>query len=105
MHFSTSAIRPALLVAAVPSALMIGTPSLRAQQVAGGDFDICDYCGDLVANTMHLRGRPGFGTNLGVFVLINAADGTQDVDRDGFTPGVNFTHLFVNTVTDFVNVA
>ncbi|HEY4672087.1 MAG TPA: hypothetical protein VIG78_08480, partial [Gemmatimonadaceae bacterium] len=69
MHSSTSAIRRALIVAAVPSALMIGTPSLRAQQVVGGDFDICDYCGDLVANTLHLRGRPGFGTNLGSFVL------------------------------------
>jgi hypothetical protein len=105
MHSSTSAIRRALLVAAVPSALMIGTPSLRAQQVVGGDFDICDYCGDLVANTLHLRGRPGFGTNLGSFVLINAANDAQDVDRDGWTAGVDFTHLYVQQVSDFVNVS
>jgi len=76
-----------------------------AQQVAGGDFDICDYCGSLVANTMHLVGRPGFGTNLGQFVLINAANDAQDVDHDGWTAGVNFTNLYVQQVTDFVNPA
>ena len=76
-----------------------------AQTVAGGDFDICDYCGSLSANTMHLRGRPGFGTNLGQFVLINAANDAQDVDRDGWTAGVNFTNLFIQQVTDFINVA
>jgi hypothetical protein len=76
-----------------------------AQQVQGGDFDICDYCGSLVANTMHLVGRPGFGTNLGQFVLINAANDAQDVDHDGWTPGVNFTHLYVQQVTDFTNTA
>jgi hypothetical protein len=76
-----------------------------AQQVQGGDFDICDYCGSLDANTMHLVGRPGFGTNLGQFVLVNAADVSQDVDHDGFTPGVNFTHLYIQQVTDFQNVA
>jgi hypothetical protein len=54
---------------------------------------------------MHLRGRPGFGTNLGQFVLINAANDAQDVDRDGWTAGVNFTNLFVQQVTDFINVA
>ena len=77
----------------------------QAQQVPGGDFDICDYCGSLVANTMHLVGRPGFGTNLGQFVLINANDISQDVDHDGYTPGVNFTHLYVQQVTDFQNTA
>jgi hypothetical protein len=90
-----------LLFALVPAA-----PRLAgAQQVAGGDFDICDYCGSLSANTMHLRGRAGFGTNLGQFVLINAANDAQDVDRDGWTAGVNFTNLFVQQVTDFTNVA
>ena len=79
--------------------------SVTAQQVAGGDFDICDYCGSLVANTMHLRGRPGFGTNLGQFVLINAANDAQDVDRDGWASGVNFTNLFVQQVSDFINAA
>ena len=78
---------------------------ITAQQVAGGDFDICDYCGSLSANTMHLRGRPGFGTNLGQFVLINAANDAQDVDRDGWTAGVNFTNLFIQQVTDFINVS
>ena len=110
MHSCTSATRHALiratrLVALIVACLMSWTHAARAQQVAGGDFDICDYCGDLVANTMHLRGRPGFGTNLGTFVLVNAADISQDVDKDGYTPGVNFTHLFVQQVTDFVNVA
>jgi len=85
----------------VPAISRVGA----AQQVAGGDFDICDYCGSLVANTMHLVGRPGFGTNLGQFVLINAADESQDVDHDGFTPGVNFTHLYVQQVSDFINQA
>src|SRR3954466_10844106 len=110
MHFRTLATRrapspAALLVSMILACGLLWPAQARAQQVAGGDFDICDFCGDLVANTMHLRGRPGFGTNLGVFVLVNAADGTQDVDKDGFTPGVNFTHLYVQTVTDFVNVA
>jgi hypothetical protein len=87
-------------------ALVSAAPRLgSAQQVPGGDFDICDYCGSLVANTMHLVGRPGFGTNLGQFVLINAANDAQDVDHDGWTAGVNFTNLFVQQVTDFVNVA
>ena len=54
---------------------------------------------------MHLRGRAGFGTNLGTFVLINAANDAQDVDRDGWTSGVNFTNLYVQGVNDFVNVA
>jgi hypothetical protein len=85
---------------------LASVPSLASgQQVAGGDFDICDYCGSLTANTMHLVGRPGFGTNLGNFVLINAANDAQDVDRDGWTAGVNFTTLFVQQVTDFINVA
>lgn len=78
---------------------------ISAQQVTGGDFDICDYCGSLSANTMHLRGRPGFGTNLGQFVLINAANDAQDVDRDGWTAGVDFTNLFIQQVTDFINVS
>lgn len=75
------------------------------QQVIGGDFDICDYCGSLSANTMHLRGRPGFGTNLGTFVLINSANDAQDVDRDGWTAGIDFTNLYVQQITDFANVA
>ena len=82
-----------------------GASRLAAQVVAGGDFDICDYCGTLSANTMHLRGRPGFGTNSGTFVLINAANDAQDVDRDGYTSGIDFTNLYLQQVTDFVNVA
>lgn len=76
-----------------------------AQQVVGGDFDICDFCGDLSANTMRLRGRPGFGTNQGVFVLVNSANDPQDVDKDGFTPGVDFTHLFIQQVSDLQSAA
>jgi hypothetical protein len=76
-----------------------------AQQVTGGDFDICDYCGTLRGNTAFLIGRAGFGTNIGVFVLVNAASVDQDVDQDGFTPGVDFTDLVVSDTTNFVNVA
>ena len=111
MRFQLSDHRPRvgvarLLTLLLTFALIPAAPARSsAQQVAGGDFDICDYCGSLSANTMHLRGRPGFGTNLGQFVLINAANDAQDVDRDGWTSGVNFTNLFVQQVTDFINVA
>ena len=111
MRFQLSDHRPRvgvarLLTLLLTFALIPAAPARSsAQQVAGGDFDICDYCGSLSANTMHLRGRPGFGTNLGQFVLINAANDAEDVDRDGWTAGVNFTNLFVQQVTDFINVA
>ncbi|HEY2374964.1 MAG TPA: hypothetical protein VGH98_03220 [Gemmatimonadaceae bacterium] len=106
-HRTTPHTRAARLLALVLALAMIpAVPRVtRAQQVAGGDFDICDYCGSLVANTMHLVGRPGFGTNLGQFVLINGANDAQDVDRDGWTAGVNFTNLYVQQVTDFTNPA
>lgn len=85
--------------------LSIGAPSTaRAQLVAGGDFDICDYCGDVVRNTLFLRGRSGFGTNVGTFVIINSASAEQDVDNDGFTPGVDFQNLHFQQITDFRNV-
>ena len=111
MRFQLSDHRPRvgvaqLLTLLLTFALIPAAPARSsAQQVAGGDFDICDYCGSLSANTMHLRGRPGFGTNLGQFVLINAANDAQDVDRDGWTSGVDFTNLYIQQVTDFVNVA
>jgi hypothetical protein len=73
--------------------------------VTGGDFDICDFCGGLSGNTMRLRGRSNFGTNQNTFVLINAANDAQDVDRDGWTVGVHFTGLFIANVDDFQNVA
>ena len=111
MTFQSSDHRPRVTVARLLTLLLTlaiipATPGrVTAQQVAGGDFDICDYCGSLSANTMHLRGRPGFGTNLGQFVLINAANDAQDVDRDGWTAGVDFTNLFIQQVTDFINVS
>lgn len=111
MTFQSSDHRPRVTVARLLTLLLTlaiipAAPGrVTAQQVAGGDFDICDYCGSLSANTMHLRGRPGFGTNLGQFVLINAANDAQDVDRDGWTAGVDFTNLFVQQVTDFINVS
>lgn len=77
----------------------------RAQSVIGGDFDICDFCGTLSGNTARLTGRVGFGTTRGEFVLINAASSEQDVDRDGFTAGVDFTNLFVSDTLDFQNVS
>jgi hypothetical protein len=75
----------------------------RAQAVAGGDFDICDYCGSLRGNKAFIRGRPGFGTDRAVFVLVNAATVEQDVDNDGFTAGVNFNNLVVIDTANFVN--
>jgi hypothetical protein len=80
-------------------------PGTAAQTVTGGDFDICDFCGNLSANVMRLRGRAHFGTEQGTFVLINGANDAQDVDRDGWTSGVNFTGLFIANVDDFQNVA
>jgi hypothetical protein len=77
----------------------------RAQAVPGGDFDICDYCGSLRGNKAFIRGRPGFGTDRAVFVLVNAATVEQDVDHDGFTAGVNFNNLVVLDTTNFVNTA
>lgn len=87
--------------AAVPSRLAAQTPAT----VTGGDFDICDACANVTGNVLHLRGRTGFGTSLGTFTLVNAANDAQDVDHDGYTPGVDFTNLYLQQVTDFVNVA
>ena len=77
----------------------------EAQVVVGGDFDICDYCGTLRGNTAFVRGRVGFGTDRGRFVLINAATESEDVDNDGYTPGVNFFNLAVTDTSDFINAA
>ncbi len=78
-----------------------------AQVVVGGDFDICDYCGTLRGNTAFLTGRASFGTNRGVFILVNAVDAANDVDHDGYTPppGVSFNNLAVVDTQDFVNLA
>lgn len=91
---------------AVGALPLIAAPSVaRAQVVVGGDFDINDNGGTVIGNRARLVGRAGFGTNRGTFVLVNAVDATQDVDRDGFTAGVDFTNLVVSDTTDFVNVA
>ncbi len=92
-------------IAMVALLLAGGAGEVRAQVVQGGDFDICDYCGNLRSNTMFLRGREGFGTNAQSFVLINAANGDQDVDRDGFAAGIDFRNLVIGQVSPFVNVA
>lgn len=76
-----------------------------AQIVVGGDFDICDYCGTLRSNTAFISGRVGFGTDRGRFVLMNAQNESQDVDNDGYTPGVNFFNLAVTDTSDFTNIA
>jgi hypothetical protein len=93
------------LLVAIGCSLSIMSASSEAQVVAGGDFDICDFCGSLVGNTARLQGRPGFGTNNGLFVLVNAATDPQDLDRDGYTPNVDFTNLVVSDTSDFINVA
>ena len=91
---------------AVGALPLVAAPSVaRAQVVVGGDFDIDDNGGTVTGNRARLVGRAGFGTNRGTFVLVNAVDATQDVDRDGFTAGVDFTNLVVSDTTDFVNVA
>ena len=96
--------RVTLLAAALVATALPST--LRAQTlVPGGDFDIADNLGNVVGNRVHLTGRVGFGTNRGTFVLVNAAAPTEDVDHDGYTPGVDFQNLVVVDTTDFVNEA
>ncbi len=92
--------------AALALAMLLALP-LRgeAQVVAGGDFDICDNLGTLTGNTARLTGRSSFGTNRGIFVMVNAATIEQDCDNDGYTAGVNFSNLTVTDTTDFVNIA
>jgi hypothetical protein len=94
----------AMVFATLMLALTVASPA-PAQVVVGGDFDICDFCASAQGNRVHLIGRPGFGTNRGTFDIINAATSDQDVDRDGYTPGVNFMALVVSDTTDFVNLA
>jgi hypothetical protein len=93
------------LVSALLAVAALAPAPARAQAVPGGDFDICDYCGSLRSNKAFIRGRPGFGTDRAVFVLVNAAVVEQDVDHDGFTAGVNFTNLIVSDTTNFTNTA
>jgi hypothetical protein len=38
-------------------------------------------------------------------VLVNAATVEQDVDQDGYTPGVNFRNLVVDDTSDFVSLS
>lgn len=92
------------LLAALLVGLAVSPVPSAAQVVSGGDFDICDYCGSLRGNRAIIRGRPGFGTERAVFVLVNASIPEQDVDNDGYTPGVNFTNLIVSDTTNFVNI-
>lgn len=81
---------------------------LAAQVVANGDFDICDYCGNVSANTVRLVGRAGFGTNGATIHIVNGATAEQDVDNDGYTPrppDIDFEKLFIVDTGDFVNQA
>ena len=95
-----------LLGIAATALSIVATPgSASAQVVTGGDFDIDDNAGTVIGNRIRLVGRAGFGTNRGTFVLVNAAQESQDVDRDGYTPGIDFTSLAVTDTGDFVNVA
>jgi hypothetical protein len=109
MKLTTNALHrrlsPARAIAMVAVLLAGMAGDARAQVVQGGDFDICDYCGNLRSNTMFLRGREGFGTNNQAFVLVNAATADADVDRDGFASGIDFRNLIIAQVSPFVNVA
>lgn len=94
--------------ALLSAAMLVGGGSwttAAGQVVPNGDFDICDDCKSVVGNRVHLVGRAGFGTNRGTFDLVNAATSDQDVDRDGYTPGVNFNGLVVSDTTDFVSLS
>jgi hypothetical protein len=81
-----------------------GATSASAQVVTGGDFDISDNTGTLRGNTARIQGRAGFGTNEGIFVLVNASSVEQDVDNDGFTAGIDFTALFIADTNSFLNI-
>jgi hypothetical protein len=98
-------LRPILLASLVAAVGVLTPVAGRAQVITGGDFDICDFCGSLRSNTMFLRGRAGFGTNFGEFVLWNGPTAEYDVDGDGFDPaGIDFTDLIVAQISPFVNV-
>jgi hypothetical protein len=75
-----------------------------AQLVTNGDFDICDFCESLEGNKVRVTGRAGFGTNRAIVRLINAATEEEDVDEDGYAPGIVFNNLRVSDTTDFINV-
>lgn len=105
MRLTNSRHRLVGLAAALLAGLALAPLDAHAQVVVGGDFDINDNAGTLRGNTAFIRGRGGFGTERGTFVLNNAANDAQDVDRDGYTPGVNFTNLYVQDTSDFINVA
>ena len=101
--------RALLAVATLLAALPLAPGEASAQALTVGDFDICDYCGNLVGNTARIRGRAGFGSQRAQFVLVNGATDAQDVDRDGYDAravgATNFTNLIVSDTTDFVNVS
>ncbi len=92
--------RSALIAIAV---LLSSAGALKAQVVVGGDFDICDFCGNVDANTIRLVGRSGFGPDRATMHLVNAAIAEQDVDNDGYTAGIDFDRLFIVDTIDFVN--
>ena len=66
-----------------------------------------DFCGTLRGNTAFLTGRAGFGTDRGIFVMVNAIEQSGNVDHDGYTPapGVAFNNLAVVDTQDFINLA
>ncbi len=99
------AVRRGFSLLALISGLAALALPVRAQTVPGGDFDICDFCGNLNGNVMHLVGRSGFGTVRGTFVLVNGANSDQDIDKDGYTVGVDFNNLVIRDTADFVNVS
>lgn len=103
-----SRYRLPLRTLALAIGVAVAAPAVARAQgtiVPGGDFDIGDNLGTLRGNTAFLTGRSGFGTDRGTFVLVNANNAAQDVDADGYTPGVNFTHLVVSDTTSLIDVA
>jgi hypothetical protein len=90
----------ALMLLAAP----LWVARVAAQVVPNGDFDICDYCESLEGNKVRVTGRAGFGTNRAIVRLINAAVEEDDVDQDGYAPGIDFNNLRVSDTTDFISV-
>lgn len=87
--------------------LTASASAAHAQLTVACDFDIADNLGrNTSANTIRLVGRPGKGTNLGSFYIVNGNTPESDLDKDGYAPaGCNYNNIYVERVTPLVNLA
>jgi hypothetical protein len=82
---------------------MIARPA-AAQLPVACDFDIADDLGRFTfGSTIHLNGAPGAGTNQGTFFLVNGNNPSDDLDKDGYSTGCNFTSLYVSARGNLIN--